>query len=148
MEVRPATRSGRLDTFEAYTFWPDTFWPGAGSPATRARCRPGYPGPVPDAGYRAGRFSVSSPRKPSKNHTTDPRDQKTIEKKFTKNDKNYHFLFGPAGPEKFVLRAKRTRLCALKSPPIIWESKKNFDFWVSGPARLARPTSTEFFQWH
>ena len=43
-------------------------YPGAGSPATgarcrlpgcRARCRPGYPGPVPDAGCRAGRSSES-----------------------------------------------------------------------------------------
>ena len=52
-----------------------------GSGRARARRRPGYPGPVPDAGCRAGRFSVSPPRKPSKNHTTNPRDQKKIEKK-------------------------------------------------------------------
>ena len=70
--------------------------PGAGSPATQARCR--MPGPVPDAGCRAGRFSVSSPRKPSKNHTTNPRNQKKIEKinfkKTLKNDNCYHFCRG------------------------------------------------------
>ena len=37
--------------------WPSTWYPGAGPPATRARCRiSGYPGrmPVPDAGPDAG----------------------------------------------------------------------------------------------
>ena len=68
-----ATRITRIPNTGAY--------PGAGSPAIRARCRPGYPGPVPDAGCRAGRFSVYFPRKNSKNYTTDPRDQKKIKKK-------------------------------------------------------------------
>ena len=76
---------------------PDPQLPGPGA---------GYPAAGPGAGCRLpGRpfFGLFPPKKFLKMHRDTPGIKKKSGKKITKNHKNYHFLFGPAGSKQIFL---------------------------------------------